>query len=150
MEVLALIGVPGSGKTSVGAEVARLLDCPFVDVAEQMGGPDALVFLGDGEAKRAAQERASTVTSGVIAMPSWSLSGPRGATVVYLHANAAESYARSGLNRPGPAGLINPRSLWAQMLRERDPQYREHADLVIEVGTRSVAQVADELVAHLG
>ena len=70
-------------------------------------------------------------------MPSWATRGPDESRVVYLLSTAGESFARSGMNRAGPVGLINPRSLWAQMLRERDPEYRAGAELVVEVATIS-------------
>jgi len=29
---ITMIGMPGSGKTSIGREVARILECDFVDI----------------------------------------------------------------------------------------------------------------------
>lgn len=50
---LALIGMPGSGKTTVGREAARRLRLPFVDVDERIAsrfGPIAALFARGGEA----------------------------------------------------------------------------------------------------
>lgn len=147
--VIALVGVPGSGKSSVGAAIASELGQPFVDVAEQLGGENAVVEHGIEEATRRALDLAGAEQTGVVAMPSWVMQGPNGSRVIFLSATAAESFARSGMNRPGPVGLINPRSIWAQMLRERDPQYRESAELVIEVARKTVAEIAAEALSYL-
>ena len=48
-----LIGMPGSGKTSVGRALAEMLDAPFVDLDEEIerdvGAPVANVFHDQGE-----------------------------------------------------------------------------------------------------
>ncbi|MDN5557891.1 MAG: hypothetical protein L0G23_00430 [Ruaniaceae bacterium] len=147
---LALIGVPGSGKSAVGRALARALDVPFVDVADELGGPGAVVDSGEDEATRLAERIAAAAdVDAVIAMPSWCTHGPQSARTVYLVANAAESFARSGMNIAGPVGLVNPRSMWALLLRERDPEYRAAADLVIDVSGKSISEVSGEVLAHL-
>ena len=150
MATVALIGVPGSGKSAVGAALADLRGAEFLDVAEQLGGENAVVQLGMAEATRRALDLATTQQDAVIAMPSWATRGPDESRVVYLLSTAGESFARSGMNRAGPVGLINPRSLWAQMLRERDPEYRAGAELVVEVAGKTVADIAAEIDTLLG
>lgn len=50
---IALIGLPASGKTSIGSALARRLGLPFVDLDEQIvaaeGRPIAEIFRVDGE-----------------------------------------------------------------------------------------------------
>ncbi|MDR5710088.1 MAG: shikimate kinase, partial [Armatimonadota bacterium] len=61
MRSLALIGFMGSGKTSVGRELARRLGWPFVDTDElverRAGRPIPEIFARDGEATFRALER---------------------------------------------------------------------------------------------
>lgn len=149
MGSIALIGVPGSGKSAVGAELARLLGVPFTDVAEEIGGVDAVVDIGEDAATARAREVVAEAPPGVWAMPSWMSEAPGATHVVYLAVNAASSYARSGMNRPGPVGLVNPRHLWATMLRERDARYRAAATLIEDVGERNVTRVAADLASAL-
>lgn len=150
MARLALIGPPGSGKSAVGRAVADDLGVPFVDIAETLGGTDALVTLGEEEASlRVAELIRDAGADAVIAMPSWTMQGPDGTLTVYLSASAADTYARSGMNRPGPVGLVNPRSMWQLMLRERDPKYRAGSAVVIEIGRDAVTDVAAKVIAYL-
>ncbi|HEV3226728.1 MAG TPA: shikimate kinase, partial [Acidimicrobiales bacterium] len=51
---VVLVGLSGTGKTSVGRRVAALLDCPFVDADEAIearaGRTVRDIFADDGEA----------------------------------------------------------------------------------------------------
>lgn len=151
MDAIALIGPPGSGKTAVGRVLARRLELPFVDIADELGGGGAVVELGSTEATSQATEiaRQAAATPCVIAVPSWVTSPATPARTIYLSSSAAETYARSGMNVPGPVGLVNPRSMWALLLRERDPEYRAAADLVIDASRKTVDEVAAEVLAYL-
>lgn len=163
--MIALIGPPGSGKTSVGAALAQLAGLPFVDldaeVARRFGNPaDIVIHEGDAALRTAeaailaelVEEGADAVLavgSGVVDSGA-ALAELGRTTVVYLSSDLAHTFPRAGMARPQPVGLVNPRSLWAQMLREREPRYLAAADHVVEVGDDDVAAVAARVGALLG
>ena len=71
-------------------------------------------------------------------------------TVVYLHACPEELYlrVRHDKNRPLLA-TPDPRAKLEALYAERDPLYRQIADLVIETGTQSAQALARHLLARL-
>lgn len=163
--MITLIGPPGSGKTSVGEAVAARAGLAFHDldgeVAARYGDP-ADIVIHQGDAALAAAEAAVlhdllehapaavvAVGSGVVDNPA-ALAGLARTTVVYLASDLAHTFPRAGMARPQPLGLVNPRSLWSQMLAERDPRYRAAADHVVEVGDDDVATVARRVGDVLG
>ena len=62
---IVLIGAPGAGKTTVGAELARLLGRAFVDVdariEEVVGKSVSEIFADEGEAHFRSLEEAATL-----------------------------------------------------------------------------------------
>ncbi len=62
---IVLVGLPGAGKTTVGSALARLLECPFIDLDEDVvrhaGRPIATIFATDGEEHFRALEREATL-----------------------------------------------------------------------------------------
>lgn len=160
--MIALIGPPGAGKTTVGAVLARRLGLPFRDlddeVAARFGDIGDLVLDG-GSAALAARQAAILAEwvggPGVVAVGSAALDDPRtagllaDAVVVLLDADLAHTFPRAGMNRPQPSGFVNPRQLWARMLRERDPVYRAVADHVVVLGDRGVEEVVEAVLGVL-
>ncbi|MGM0386373.1 MAG: shikimate kinase [Actinomycetota bacterium] len=160
--MIAIVGAPGSGKTTVGAALAERLGKEFVDhdaaVAERYGDIGAIV-LDDGPVRLATlqadvlQELAGADV--VLAVGSAALDDPRsarvleGAMVVHLAADLAHTFPRSGLNRPQPPGLVGARQLWARLLAERDAAYRAVADHVVEVGDLGLEDVVDAVLVLL-
>jgi shikimate kinase len=173
---VVLVGLMGSGKTTVGRKLAALIDRPFVDADEELearsGRTVADWFAQAGEAGfRAAEsdlltslldsEQATVIGSGggvVVTEANRRRLGHDDVTVVYLHGDPAflGSRAKAKAHRPLLAG--DPAEVLAQMYAERDRWYREVADLVIEVRPAHEAgdrpkwtlarQVADALVAR--
>jgi shikimate kinase len=71
--------------------------------------------------------------------------------VVYLYTTVEQQVRRTARGRTRPL-LENgdPRSILGDLLKIRDPLYREVADLVVETDGRKVKSVADEIIEHLG
>ena len=61
---LILVGLPGSGKTTIGKKVAKILSCPFLDfdaeIGRRTGKPVSRLFAEEGEAAFRAREVALT------------------------------------------------------------------------------------------
>jgi shikimate kinase len=156
----------GAGKSAVGRALARSLKLEFVDTDDEIerrtGVDIPFIFEKEGEAgfrrrEAAVVDELSTRPDLVLATGGGVVGNPdnrrhlaaRG-TVIYLHATVAQQLERTrrGRERPmlaqGDAGETLDR-----LFAERDPLYREIADLVIETDGRRVHHVVDEIRRRL-
>ena len=167
---LVLVGLMGSGKTTVGKKVAKLLGRPFVDADVELerrsGRSVADWFAEEGEvAFRAAEaELVADVLDDdepvVFATGGGAVTSPAtrerlagdDVAVVYLHGEPGflASRAKAKPHRPLLAG--DPVEVLGAMYEARDPWYREVADVVIEVrpaheaGTKPKWRLAEQVV----
>ena len=164
--MIALVGLPGSGKTTVGRQLARRLSLPFIDsdhvIESRLGCSIKAYFEREGEASFRDVEQ--TVIDDLTRQGSGVLSTGGGAVlrevnrqhlhqrcfVIYLRSGAEELFRRlrHDVNRPllqvaDPAGRL--RELYAQ----RDPLYRETAHFVIETGRPSVTTLVNMIAMQL-
>ena len=163
---LFLIGPMGAGKSAVGRQLARLLHLDFVDSDEEVerrtGVDIPFIFEKEGEAgfrKREAQaiddlsrrDGIVLATGGgaVIDPQNRNHLGARG-FVVYLHTSVDQQLSRTRRGRERPL-LANddPRSVLESLMAQRDPLYREIADLTVETDGRKVNAVANEILEKL-
>ena len=154
MAHVALVGLMGAGKTTVGRRAARLLDRPFVDCDEafipRYGRTVVEVFRTDGEdafrrleaemlADLLAVETPLVVATGggaVVRAANRSLLESADVFVVYLHGDPAflASRAEAKEHRFLLAGN-DPRQVLGRLYAERDAWYRQVADEVLEVAS---------------
>ncbi len=161
---VALVGLPGAGKTTVGQLAATLLDVPFVDFDAELvartGRSVAEQFARDGEA---AFRAAEVALSRELATAAPSLLAPGGGWMTNAEARAAlspttrtvhlrvspavaaERLARDPVVRP-LVGNDDPEAALAALLERRRAAYTD-ADAVVDTDDRSPAQVAAALVA---
>lgn len=139
---LILVGLPGSGKSTVGALAAAGLGAGFTDldtVIEAMAGlPVAEIFATRGEAafrelEREAMAVAMTEAPRVVASGGgWAaqpgnLAAVEGHALVIYLAISPEAAARrlaGDTTRPLLAGMADPREMLEQLLLAREPFYR--------------------------
>jgi shikimate kinase len=70
--------------------------------------------------------------------------------VIYLRASVDELYRRTGRDRNRPLlATADPRGTLRNLLELREPLYREVADVVMDTGSISVAQLVAQLVERL-
>ena len=162
-----LVGMMGAGKTTVGRTLARRLKLRFVDsdheIEARCGVKIPVIFEIEGEAGFRAREAQAIAeisalegivlaTGGgvVLAAENRRLLAEHG-TVVYLRATPEHLYerVRQDRNRPLLAG-DDPLGRLRELYRERDPLYREIADVVIDTGRQSVQVLARALLERLG
>lgn len=162
-----LVGPMGAGKTTIGRNLAQIVGKRFVDadreVETRSGASISLIFELEGEAGFRRRERAviEDLTAGegmVVATGGGAVLDPsnrallrKHGTVVYLHAPLDVLVRRTRRDRSRPLlQTADPRARLEQIVRERDPLYREVADIIVETDHRSVRSVVNEVARRLG
>jgi shikimate kinase len=161
-ERVLLVGMMGSGKTTVGRLLAERLGWPHLDSDEMIEAatgrsvPD--ILRTDGEAAFRAEESkvlAQAVTSddpavvsvaggAVLAAENRSrlkAAGP----VVWLRAEVATLAERVGDGRGRPLLEDDPKGALQRLYAERRPLYAEVADVVVDVDGVPAAEVVDRI-----
>lgn len=162
---VVLVGVPGSGKSTVGTLLAELLAVTFRDtdrdIEASAGKSVSDIFVDSGEPVFRALERVAVATAleehdGVLALGGGAVldAGTRALLrerpTVWLQVGAAAGAHRVGLDVPRPVLLGNVRGRLAALVAERAPLYAEVARVVVDTDGRTPAEVADVVVAELG
>jgi shikimate kinase len=160
---VVLVGAPGSGKSTVGAMLARRLGLPFRDVdavvVEQAGRSIAEIFAEDGEAAFRALEEQITGEllefPGVLAVGGGAVLSPatRAALgrhrVVWLRIGLNQCVKRVGLDTARPLLLGNVRGRLLKLLNERAALYAEVATEVVDTDHTTPAEVVETIMnAH--
>ncbi len=161
-----LVGPMGAGKSAVGRQLARALHLTFMDsddeIESRTGVDIPFIFEKEGEAGFRKRESAAiedltkmegvvlATGGGAIVDPdnrSWL--GGRG-FVVYLSTSVDQQFKRTSRGRERPM-LENGdrREILEKLLEQRDPLYREIADLVVETDGRKVHSVANEIIEQI-
>ena len=164
--IFSLVGLPGSGKTTVGRQLARRLQLPFVDsdhaIEARLGCSIREFFEREGEAKfRDVEEEVidslTTGPTGVLSTGGGVVIRPanrqhlreRG-QVIYLKSTPEELFRRlrHDVNRP-LLQVADPLSRLRDLYATRDPLYREIAHFVLETGRPSVATLVNMILMQL-
>jgi shikimate kinase len=158
---VVLIGPPGSGKTTVGQEVASLLGLSLHDtdlaIEQAAGRSISEIFVEDGEAafrdlERREVERALAGYDGVLSLGGGSVldettqSLLAGHTVVYLQVGIADAAKRVGFDRSRPLLALQPRAAWVRLMEERRGTYERLAVHAVDTAGRAPEDIAAEIV----
>ena len=161
-----LVGMMGSGKSTLGRALAQRLHVPFVDtdrvLVERTGVPVATIFEIEGEAGFRRRESAVLAElaggddhvvatgGGAILSPDNRLLMREGGTVVYLRARLEHLWERTRHDTSRPLlATADPRATLAQLLEARDPLYREVAHVVVDTGTQNATTLVSRVIAAL-
>lgn len=157
-----LIGPMGAGKTTVGRRLARALRRRFVDCDHELekrtGVTIPLIFEIEGEAGFRAREKRvveelTQETGVVLATGGGAVLDPENRAflrdrglVVYLHApvELLAARTRNDSNRPLLKAADRAQTLRNLML-QREPLYREIADLVVDTGKLNLAEIVNTI-----
>lgn len=160
-----LIGLPGSGKSTIGRRLAKAMGCALLDtdaaIEERTGRTIAEIFATDGEpAFRRIEEDvirdALAGHDGVISLGGGAVTSPgvrealAGHPVVYLEISADEGIRRTGGGtvRPLLAGPDHAQKYRA-LMNQRVPLYRRAARIRVNTNRRNPGAVVRYIVARL-
>lgn len=167
---LVLIGYRATGKTAVGAELARVLNRPFVDldrvlVAEAGKSVAEIVAQGGWEEFRrlerdlVARHRAGrgwvlATGGGVVLDPENVQALRENGIIIWLTADPATIQARLEADRPRDAfrpSLTGGDTVdeVLEVLKGREPLYRAAAQIIIATAHQSIPQVVKAILAAL-
>lgn len=160
-----LVGLPGSGKSTIGRRLAKALGVGLLDtdvaIEQRTGRSIADIFATDGEQEfRRIEEdvvRAALADhDGVLSLGGGAVTSPgvraalAGHTVVYLEISAAEGVRRTGGNtvRPLLAGPDRAEKYRALMAK-RAPLYRRVATMRVDTNRRNPGAVVRHILSRL-
>jgi shikimate kinase len=163
---IALVGLPGSGKTTVGRQLARRLDLDYCDsdhvIEQQLGCSIRTFFEHEGEDRF--REVESTVLEELTQKTGTVISTGGGSVlrevnrqrlhercqVMYLNAHPDDLFRRlrHDVNRP-LLQVADPLNRLRDLHAVRDPLYRATAHFTIETGRPSVATLVNMIVMQL-
>lgn len=160
-----LVGLPGSGKSTIGRRLAKALGVALLDtdvaIEQRTGRTIADIFATDGEPefRRIEEEvvRAALADhDGVLSLGGGAVTSPgvrdalAGHTVVYLEIGAAEGVRRTGRGavRPLLAGPDRAEKYRA-LMAERAPLYRRVATIRVDTNRRNPGAVVRQIVCRL-
>lgn len=161
-----LVGPMGAGKSTIGKQLAAILKLEFLDsdseIQRRTGVDIATIFEFEGE--EGFRKREMTVIDelsekdqivfatggGAVLSPENRRNLSARGFVVYLECSIDQQVERTSKDKSRPL-LDNddPRGTLEALMVERDPLYREIADLVISTEQRGAATVAREIVRRI-
>jgi shikimate kinase len=164
--MISLVGLPGSGKSTVGRQLARRLTLPFLDsdavIEQRLGCSIREYFEREGEERFRDLEsqvidELTAGTAGVISTGGGSVLRPlnrqqlhQRTRVVYLRSSPEEVFRRLRHDRNRPLlQVADPLQRLRDLFQARDPLYQESAHFVIETGRPSVATLVNMIVMQL-
>jgi shikimate kinase len=164
--IVALVGLPGSGKSTVGFQLARRLQWQFVDsdhvIEEALGDSIKSYFEREGEASfrdleqqtlHDLTETGSCILStggGAVLRPANRERLHARCHVVYLKSSPEDVFRRLRHDSTRPLlQVADPLGRLRELYAERDPLYRETSHFVVETGRPSVAMLVNMIMMQL-
>lgn len=165
--MICLIGLPGSGKTTIGKQLARRLGLAFVDsdhvIEQRIGCSIREYFDREGEDAFRDVERdvideltlhqvdqVLSTGGGVVLRPINRQHLHERGRVVYLRSHPEELYRRLRHDTSRPLlQVADPMAKLRELFDARDPLYRETAHFVMETGRPSVSTLVNMITMQL-
>lgn len=163
---IILIGPMGAGKTTIGRQIAKVFDYDFYDsdreIEERTGASIPLIFELEGE--EGFRKREQNIISdlcnkhhivlatggGAVLRKENQNSLSRSGTVIYLCAEIDDLLARTAKDKNRPLlQTDNPKESLKKILIEREPIYRELADIILTTNKMTVHTAVKELESRL-
>jgi shikimate kinase len=164
---VSLVGLPGSGKSTVGRQLARRLGWEFADsdavIEQRIGCPIREFFEREGEAAfrdieeeeiarlgRHARPIVIATGGGAVLRPANRQHLRDAGHVIYLRSTPDEVFRRLRHDRNRPLlQVADPLARLRDLYEQRDPLYRETAHFIIETGRPSVPTLVNMILMQL-
>jgi shikimate kinase len=159
-----LVGMPGSGKSTIGRRLAKATQLPLLDtdirIVETTGRSIADLFVEGEQAFRRIEENvvraALAEHDGIVSLGGGAITSPgvrealAGHTVIFLEISAAEGVRRTtgGVVRPLLAGG-DPAQKYRDLLTQRVPLYRSVATMRVNTNRRNPGAVVRYIMTRL-
>jgi shikimate kinase len=164
--VISLIGLPGSGKSTVGRQLARRLQVPFSDsdhvIEQRLGCSIREYFEREGEAsfrdlEQAVIDELTQAPTGVLSTGGGVVLRPANRDhlhsrthVIYLNSSPEELFRRLRHDSSRPLlQVADPMQRLRDLHAHRDPLYRETAHFSVDTGRPSVASLVNMILMQL-
>ena len=166
MSAISLVGMPGSGKSTVGRQLARQLNWRLIDsdheIEHEIGGSIRAYFEQHGEA--AFRDVEQRVIDRLARQPDTVLATGGGSVlreanrnvlaahshVVYLRSTPEELFRRVRHDTQRPLLQVrDPLRRLRDLFHERDPLYSQAAEFIIETGRPSVPKLVNMILMQL-
>ncbi len=159
MNNVILIGMPASGKSSVGVILAKTIGYRFIDtdilIQDREGklleeiirhrGMEEFLYIEEACVTDLAPEGAVIATGGSVVYSEKAMSRLKGmGTVIYLKTDLAEIEHRIR-NMSARGVVIRPGQNLGDIYAERIPLYSQYADKVIECDHREIEDIVTEI-----
>jgi shikimate kinase len=164
--MISLIGLPASGKSTVGRQLARRLQVPFSDsdhvIEQRLGCSIREYFEREGEAsfrdlEQAVIDELTQAQTGVLSTGGGVVLRPANRDqlhsrthVIYLNSSPDELFRRLRHDRSRPLlQVADPLQRLRDLHAQRDPLYREAAHFSVDTGRPSVASLVNMILMQL-
>lgn len=166
LATIAFVGLPGSGKSTIGRQLAKRLDVRFFDsdfvIERRLSCSIRELFEREGEQsfrdleqdviQELTQNTACVLSTGggVVLRPANREILHQRCQVVYLHSAPDEVFRRLRHDQSRPLlQVADPLARLKELYDLRDPLYREAAHFVVETGRPSVSTLVNMIVTQL-
>ncbi len=161
-----LVGPMGAGKSTIGRQLAEAMSYTFKDsdqeIQRRTGVDIPTIFEYEGEEgfrnrerqvieELVAGERIVLATGGgVVLLPENRQDLAARGVVIYLHCTPEQQFSRTSRDRNRPLlHTEDPLERLREIMAERDPLYRQVADMVVSTEKRGTSSVVKEIRRRL-
>lgn len=161
-----LVGMMGSGKTTIGRLLAKQLNKTFIDCDEEIQKRTgvSVTHIFDVEGEAGFRKRETAVIHELVRLDNIVLATGGGAVlsaenraeltnnglVVYLKGSVHDLWHRTRHDRNRPLlQTADPLAKLKELYRQRDPLYNEVADIVVQSGKQSAQQLMMKLLQEM-
>jgi shikimate kinase len=161
-----LVGPMGAGKSTIGRQLAQSLGYEFQDsdqeIQRRTGVDIPTIFEFEGEegfrnrerqvVEELAQQDGIVLATGggVVLSPENRQQLAARGFVIYLHCSPEQQYARTARDRNRPLlDTDDPQQRLRELMAEREPIYRQVADMVVSTERRGTSSVVKEIRRRL-
>lgn len=164
MTSCVLVGIPGSGKSSIGRELAKQLNVNFIDTDREIERVSnksvSEIFIDDGEEYFRNLEKIEVLKAlsnlqAVVSLGGGSVLNDevrnelKNHNTIWLETSIPVALKRTSLNQNRPLLIEAPRATLIKLLEERSGFYEEVSRFKISTDNRAIKAIVDEIILKI-